>query len=77
MLEIPESWDTCIGELLTGHRTSSREISVLQTIKMKGDENLKSVLTSDREIQSLDISKLVFGLVLVQYVLARDICLGF
>ena len=53
MLEMPELWDTCGGELLTGSGTSPRERSVLQSTKLKGVGDLKRVLTSDMEMQSL------------------------
>ena len=69
MLEMPESWGTCQGELLTGSGTSPRERSVLQSTKLKGIGDLKSALTSDVEMQSLEFAQLVFGLALVQYFL--------
>ncbi|ERE65813.1 hypothetical protein H671_xg19925 [Cricetulus griseus] len=50
--EMPESWDTCQGELLTECGTSSRERSVLQSTKQKRFGDQKSVLTSDIEMQS-------------------------
>ena len=42
---------------------------MLQSTKLKGIGDLKSVLTSDMELQSLEFAQLVFGLVLVQYFL--------
>ena len=50
---MPELWDTCGAELLTGSGASPRETSVLQSTKLKGVGDLKSVLTSDMEMQSL------------------------
>lgn len=44
-LEMSESWDTCQGELLSD--CSPGERSVLQSTKLKGIGDLKSVLTSD------------------------------
>ena len=79
MLEMPESWDTCQGELLTGSGTSPRERSVLQSTKeVKGVGDLKSALTSDMEMQSLEFAQLVFGLALVQYFLSMlpSLCFG-
>lgn len=67
MLEMPEPWDTCQGKLLTGKGTSPRERSVLQSTKLKGVGDLKRVLTSDMELQSLELAQLVFCLALVQY----------
>lgn len=46
MMEMPESWDTCWGELLTGSGTSPRERSVLLSTKLKGVGALKSTLES-------------------------------
>ena len=43
MLEMPEPWDTYTVELLAGSRTSLRERSVLQSTKLKGAGDLKSV----------------------------------
>ena len=73
MLETPELWDTCRGELLIGSGNSIRERSVLQSIKMKGVGDLKSVLTSDIEIQHLEFVLLVFGFALVQYFLTMPL----
>ena len=42
----------------------------MQSTKMKGVGDLKSTLTSDIELQSLELAQLVFGLALVQYFLA-------
>ncbi|CAO2634474.1 hypothetical protein LEMLEM_LOCUS22679 [Lemmus lemmus] len=69
MLEMPEPWDTCRGELLTESGTSTRERSVLLSTKLNRIGGLKSILTSDMEMQSLEFDQLVFGLVLVQYFL--------
>ena len=57
MLEMPEPWNTCQGKLLTGSRTSPRERNVFQSTKLKGVGDLKSISTSDVEIQSLEFSK--------------------
>ena len=51
MLEMPESWDSCQGGLLTGSGTNSRDGSVLQLTKLNGVGDLKSVLTADMEMQ--------------------------
>lgn len=67
MLEMSESWETCQGKLHKGCGTSSGARSVLQSIKLKGVRDLKSTLTSDMEMQSLEFALLVLGLVLVQY----------
>lgn len=42
LLEITELWDSCHGKLWSGYGTISREISVLELIKLKGGGNLKS-----------------------------------
>ena len=60
MLEIPESWDTCQEELLTGCGTNLRERNVLQTTKLKIVGDLKSTLTTDVEMQNLEFALLVF-----------------
>ena len=39
---------------------------MLQSTKMKGAGDLKSALTSDMEMQSLESAELAFGFVLVQ-----------
>jgi hypothetical protein len=44
MLEVLESCDTCSRKLLTGSGTSPRERSLLQSIKIEGIGNLKSIL---------------------------------
>jgi hypothetical protein len=62
MLETPELWDTCRGELLIGSGNSIRERSVLQSIKMKGVGDLKSVLTSDMERQNLEFALMFFSI---------------
>lgn len=49
--------------------TSLRERNVLQLGEMKGVGDLKRVLTSDMELQSLEFAQQVFGLALVQYFL--------
>lgn len=67
MLEIPESWDTCQRKPTTETGTSSRERRGLQSRKLKGIGGLKSVLTSDMAMQSLEFSQLVSSLVLAQY----------
>ena len=71
MLEMSESRDTCQGELLTGSGTNPRERSVLQSTKLKGVGDLKSVSTSDIKMQSLDFFLAgflsCFGLVFPHY----------
>ena len=42
---------------------------MLQLTKLKGVGDLKSALTSDMEMQSLEFAQLGFGLALVQYFL--------
>ena len=74
MLEMPESLDTCQGELLTGSGTNPRDSSMLQLTKLKGVGNLKSALTSDTETQNLEFALLVFGLASVQYFLTMLSC---
>ena len=69
MLETTEPWDSCQGKLLTDTGTSPRERSVLQSTKLKGVGDLKSILTPDLEMQSVKFAQLVFGLALVQYFL--------
>jgi hypothetical protein len=69
MLEMPEPWDTCQGELLTESGNSPGERNVLQSMKLKGVGDLKNVLTSDMDVKSLKSAQLVFGLALVQYLL--------
>lgn len=78
MLEMPEPWDTFWGKLLPENGTSPRERSVLQSTELKGVGDLKSVLTSDMEMQSLEFSQLGFGLALVQYFLTMlpSLCFG-
>ena len=43
---------------------------MLRSTKLKRVEDLKSVLTSDLETQSLEFAQMVFGLPLVQYFLS-------
>ena len=77
MLETPELWDTCRGELLTGSGSGPRDRCVLQSTKLKGVEDLKSTLTSDKDMQNFQFAQLVFGLVLVQYFLIMFLSLCF
>jgi hypothetical protein len=70
MLEVPELCNTCRGKLLTGSGTSQRERIVLQSTKLKGTGDLKSILTSDTVMQSLRFAQLAFGVSLVQYFLS-------
>ena len=49
--------------------TRPGERVVFQSTKMKEVGDLKSALTSDMEMQSLEFAQLVFGLALVQYFL--------
>ena len=67
LLEMPESWDTSQGSLITRCGTRPRERSVLQSTNLKGVRELKSVLMSDVEVQSLKFTLLVFSLALVEY----------
>jgi hypothetical protein len=55
-----EPWDTCQGKLLRGSGTSQRKRSVLQSTKLKGVGDLKSIWTSDMEMQSLEFAQLIF-----------------
>lgn len=66
MLKIPDTRDTCQKELLTRYEISLR---VKQPIKLKGVGRLRTVVTSDMEIKSLEFSLFVFRLSLVQYFL--------
>ena len=52
-----------------GGGTNPRERSVLQSTKLTGVGDLKSVLTSDTEMQGLEFAQMVFSLALVQYFL--------
>jgi hypothetical protein len=65
MLETPEPWDMDSEYLPTGSGNSPGERSVVQSIKLKEVGNLKSTLTSDMEVQSLEFARLVFSLALV------------
>lgn len=65
MLEIPEPWYTYQGELLIRCRVSPIERGVLQLTNLEGVGYLKSTLTSDIEMQSLECALLVFSLALV------------
>ena len=64
MLQMPELWDIYHRKLLTGSETSPRERSVLQSTKLKGAGDLKSTLTSDMEMQSLEFAQMLFSLAL-------------
>jgi hypothetical protein len=59
MLEMPEPCDSCRAKLLMGNGTSLSESSFFQLTKMKGVGDLKSALTSDTEMQSLDFAQLI------------------
>ena len=61
--------DTCSEKLLIENGTRPRQRSVLQPTKLNGVRDLKSILTSDMEMQSLEFAQLVFVLALVQYFL--------
>lgn len=54
MLEIPEPWDIGQGKLLTQNKTSPREKSVSLPAKLEGIGDLKSILKSAMEMQSLE-----------------------
>ena len=62
---MPEPGDTCQGELLTGSGTSPSQRSVLQSTKLKGIGDLKSPLTSDIEMLSLEFAGFQCGFGLV------------
>lgn len=49
----------------------SAQEKLLQSTKMKVAVDLRSLLTSDIEVQSLEFSQLVFGLALVQNFLTK------
>ena len=51
-LDMPDLWDTCLGKLLPGSAISLRERSVLQSRKLKGAGDVKSILISNTEMQS-------------------------
>lgn len=69
MLEMPESWETCRGELLTGRGTSPRERSALQSTKLRGVGDLKNALTADVRLH-LEFVQVVLSLALVQCLFA-------
>lgn len=75
-LEMSESWDTCWKEMQTG--SSSRGRSVLLSTNLKGVIDLKSLLTSGMEMQSLEFRQLVFSFASVQYFLTilPSLCSG-
>ena len=77
MLEMPDPRDSCQGKLLTGSQTSPRERSVLQSTKLKGVGDLKTALTSDMEMQSMEFAQLDFSLDLVQCFLTMFVFLPF
>lgn len=62
MLEKPESWHVCQGELHTGRRTNQRERSVLWSSKLEELRHL-SILTLDRATD-LEFSLLSFSVLL-------------
>ena len=69
-LQMPQLWDTCQGELLTGSRTNIRERSILQSTKLKGVGYLKDILTIDMEMQNLEVcstGQFCFGTVFSHY----------
>jgi hypothetical protein len=74
---MPTTWDTYWGKLLTGCGKSPRERPVLQSTKIKGLGDLKSALTSDMEVQSLEFAQLDFGLALVHHFLTMSPLLPF
>lgn len=53
MLVMPEPWDICHENVVTGGRTSSGERSEIQSTKLEGAGDLKSPLTADTELWSL------------------------
>jgi hypothetical protein len=59
MLKMPEPRDTCRRKLLTGSGTSPGEKFVALNKDKKGVGDLKTALTSDMEIQSLEFAQLV------------------
>lgn len=61
MLEVPELWDTCRGELYTGSRTNPRDQSVLQSAIVEPSKSF------DIKCQVLEFALPRFGLNLVQY----------
>lgn len=62
MLEMPESWDTCLGKLQTWCGNSPRLRNVLHSTKLKEVGAMKSTLMSDMEMQSFEFIQLVFSL---------------
>ena len=64
MLVMPKSWDNCRGKLLTGNGTSPRRRNMLESTKLNRIGDLKNILTSDMEIQSLEFAQQVFSLAL-------------
>ena len=53
--------DTCSEKLLMENGTRPRQRSVLQPTKLNGVRDLKSILTSDMEMQTLEFAQLVFS----------------
>ena len=52
------------------------QICQQQSTRMKGVGDLKSTLTLDMEMRSLEFAQLVFGLALVQYFLTMTFCIS-
>lgn len=66
---MPELRDANQKALLSGNGINPRKRSALQSQKMKEIRDLKSILTSNMEKQSLKFAQLVFCLTLVQHCL--------
>lgn len=71
MLELSESWDTCLEELLArSGPIQEKEMCGSQSIQLNRVRVLKCILMSDTEMQRLEFAKLGFNLIFVQYLLA-------
>jgi hypothetical protein len=64
---MPEQWDTCRQKLLTRSENNPKERTVLQSTKLKGIGDPKSILISEMEFKRLELAQLFFSLALVQY----------
>jgi hypothetical protein len=63
---MPLQWNTCRGKLLKRSGISPKEKkNVLQSTEMKTVEDIKIIVTSDREMQNLEFAQLALYLALV------------
>jgi hypothetical protein len=76
MLEMPEPWDTCQGELLTREWNQPKSKRyLLQSTELERIGDLKTILTSNTEMQILEFAQLGFCLALVLTTVAC-LCFG-